>query len=230
MHEASTTSAARRRPRRLRILSAVAILLLILVAYEGWRVASASRQLDTVVARYLADDPANLRWAELSEWQQRALIRVEDPAFFEHSGIDFTSAGAGLTSIPQALTKRLFFDPFRPGFRKIEQSLIARFVVSPGLSKEDQLTAFINAAYLGHRDGRDIIGFQNAARSYFGRDVADLDEDQYLRLVGALLAPTALQPRPEGNPASDERLRRIKRYLDGTCAPEGVMDVRLEGC
>ena len=180
-------------------------------------------------APYRADSGDLLRWGDLTEWQQDTLILIEDPAFFEHSGVDMATPGAGLTSIPQAITKKLFFEDFQPGFAKIEQSLIAHFVVAPNVSKEDQLTAFLNVVYLGRRDGQAVYGFRNAADVFFGKSVADLEPDEFLRLTGALVAPRTYAP-VAGNSASDERLARLQRYVAGDCAPDSNSDVLLEAC
>jgi len=38
---------------------------------------------------------------------------------------------------------------FKPGFMKIKQTLIAWLAVDPLVSKDDQLTVFINTSYMG---------------------------------------------------------------------------------
>lgn len=178
-----------------RVTLTLAVLALSgLVIYQGWRVWVAHDRLDTAFAPYRAEGGDLLRWDDLTDWQQNALILVEDPAFFEHSGIDISTPGAGLTSIPQAITKKMFFDDFQPGFAKIEQSLIAHFVVAPNVSKEDQLTAFLNVVYLGRGNGQAVYGFRNAADVFFGKSVADLEQDEFLRLTGALVAPRTFAP------------------------------------
>jgi len=39
---------------------------------------------------------------------------VEDPHSFEHGGVDFSTPGAGITTITQGLVKHLYFDQFKP--------------------------------------------------------------------------------------------------------------------
>lgn len=211
------------------LCSLLLLILCGLTAYEGWRVWAAHRQLEAAFAPYRDGAGGVLQWRELTAWQQNALILIEDPAFFDHNGIDMTSAGAGVTSITQAIAKRLFFEDFRPGFAKIEQSLIARFVISPNVSKEEQLTAFLNVAYLGEHEGKEIVGFRMAAEAYFGKNLAALSEAEFLRLTGALLAPRSYPPIA-GNTASDNRLARLERYVAGACAPASNGDVTLADC
>lgn len=180
-------------------------------------------------SNYSAPDFNGLKWNDLGNWQQSTLIRVEDPNFFSHNGVDFSTKGAGLTTITQAVVKKLYFERFTPGFKKIEQSLIARYAVSQAVSKEVQLTAFLNVAYFGDEGGREVNGFSDAARTYFGKAVAELSNDEFLGLVAMLIAPNDLKPR-SGNEKSSVRVARIKKLLAGRCEARGLMDVYLEAC
>src|SRR5690606_9540138 len=47
------------------------------------------------------------------------LLKVEDPSFTSHAGVDFSTAGAGATTITQSASKRLAFKKFHPGIGKI---------------------------------------------------------------------------------------------------------------
>jgi len=199
-----------------------------IAGYETWRVARAQRIVIEVFQPFAQDTPT-LHWSDLSAWQQQALLAVEDPAFFDHKGVDFTTPGAGRTTITQAVVKKLFFEHFQAGFAKIEQSLIARYVVYPTISREVQLNAFLNVVYLGRGADGPVFGFANGARVFFGKQPKALTSDEFLRLVGALVAPRDLPP-VAGLPASDQRLARIKRLLAGQCRPAGHNDVWLTGC
>ena len=67
---------------------------------------------------------------DLSKRQKEILLKVQDPGFYDHSGIDLWTPGAGLTTITQAIVKKLYFNDFKSGIAKIKQSLIARFAVN----------------------------------------------------------------------------------------------------
>lgn len=170
-----------------------------------------------------------VRFKSLPPERQRALLQIEDPAFYTHNGIDLHTPGAGYTTITQALVKIHFYDGFSPGFlrlRKIEQTLIA-WVFNRRVDKETQLDLFINSAYLGLEQGRDVIGLEEAARVYFGRALKELDDEQYLSLVAMLVSPNLLKP---ASTESRERVKRIRRLLKGECSPEDVADVYYEAC
>ncbi|MDY0059389.1 MAG: transglycosylase domain-containing protein [Myxococcota bacterium] len=209
--------------RKVGKLAGVSVLLglLLLTGYYGVAIARARRATPALVADVLAR--ASVRASDLTPWQRRALLAVEDPGFFAHDGIDLSTPGGGLTTITQAVAKKLYFHPFEPGLRKLELMLLARWVVHPLVSKEDQISLFVNLIYLGRHEGRAVVGFGDAAGAYFGKSVHDLSEDEYLALVAMPIAPTTFHLRDHAE-ANAERVRRIRLLLDGKYRPRGLMD------
>lgn len=171
-------------------------------------------------------DPAE---RALPEARVEQLLAVEDPTFFERQGIDLATPGQGLTTIGQGLGKRIYFEPFSPGWRKIRLMYLTRFAMFPTSSREDILTAFIAGAYLGNSEGEPVIGFAQGAETWFGAPLDALDDDAWLGLVAMLISPNVLRPTSEPD-AHDQRVARIKKLLAEDCAPNGLRDVWLEGC
>jgi monofunctional glycosyltransferase len=162
----------------------------------------------------------------LNTKRQEILIKIQDPAFFAHTGIEWPSP-LTTTTITQSLVKRLFFDHFTKGFKKIEQTLIARFVVNPNISKENQLVAFMSTAYFGENDGKQLFGFEQGAHAWFNKTLSELSDDEYLSLIAMLPAPNMLKPNTV---ASKERVRRIELVLSGECIHDQVSQVFLDQC
>lgn len=160
---------------------------------------------------------------DLSERQKEILIKVQDPGFYDHKGIDLSTPGAGLTTITQAIVKKLYFENFKPGIAKIKQSLIAKFVVNELISKADQLTLFINTMYFGKVDGKSIVGLESAANAYYHQSVKTLSEEQYISLIATLVMPGTFHiiEHPEWN---KDRTNRIKALIAGEYKPKGLMD------
>jgi membrane peptidoglycan carboxypeptidase len=211
----------------LRIPAAiVALLLIALVVFEVFAVWRAQQRTPEVLRRAAQGE---LQLADLSPKRREMLLKVEDPGFYRHKGFDASTPGQGRTNLTQSLVKRFYFENFQPGFAKIEQSLIARFVLDSALNKEGQLRAYLNHTYFGNFKGRPVIGFADAARTYFGRDFSELDDRQFLSLVAMLMAPNHLDPVRHAK-ENAERVRRIERMLAGRCAPTGVADVTYETC
>ena len=202
-------------------------LFLAVLLYQSARVLHARSVVQERFASVLDVSPTAL--SLIAEERIAQLIKIEDPEFYTHDGVDFKTAGAGVTTIPQALAKRLFFKEFTPGWRKIEQTLIARFAISPFISKEDQLAAFLEAAYLGRCNTEPVIGFSAAAQCYYGKPLFTLTDDEFLGLAAMLIGPNRYHP--VNNPQQHfNRVARIKNYLSDTCAPTSNSDVYYEAC
>lgn len=208
---------------RTLILGVLMFAILWFLGWEAWAVHTARQKTEAIFAPYRDPAALPLTWSDLSPWQRDVLIRVEDPAFWSHRGIDISTPGAGITTITQALAKRLYFEKFTPGFAKIEQSLIAVFVIDPVVDKTTQINTFLAVAYLGE----GIIGFEAAARAHFGRPAAALGRDDFIALVASLIGPNRFAPGTAENAA---RAARIARLLAGDCRPAGNRDVYYDAC
>jgi membrane carboxypeptidase/penicillin-binding protein len=160
---------------------------------------------------------------DLSKRQTEILIKVQDPGFYNHNGIDLSTPGAGLTTITQAIAKKLYFENFKSGLAKIKQTLIARFVINELIEKNDQLTLFINTMYFGNVDGKHVIGLESAAKSYYSNSVNTLSEDQFISLIAMIVMPGTFHilDHPKWN---KDRSNRIKALINGEYKPKGLMD------
>jgi membrane carboxypeptidase/penicillin-binding protein len=197
---------------------------IFLLAYGYAVVLAARRDTPAIMRKALAPENIRLRVAQVSRRRLDALIKVEDPAFLTHKGVDFRTPGAGMTTITQALVKIFYFKRFHPGFAKLKQTLVARYAMDPLVPKQDQLALLLNYAYMGVCRGAEVRGFPAAAQCYYGKDFSVLTDDEYLALVGLLVAPDTFNPL--ANPAaSRERVERIKKLLSGEYRPSAHMDV-----
>jgi len=156
------------------------------------------------------------------------LLKVEDPSFATHYGVDFSTPGAGLTTITQSASKRLAFDQFRPGFAKIRQTGYALGLESR-LSKDQILALWLDTLEMGKGPDGWMIGFDNASKAIYKRPPAELSKTEFMRLVAVLIAPASYD-LTRSNAGLDERVERIERLVAGTCTPQGLTDVWLEGC
>ncbi len=164
----------------------------------------------------------------LTALRLQQLLRVEDPAFFQHSGVDLTSNGAGVTTISQSLSKQLAFDQFEPGIRKVRQTTYA-LGLEKRLSKNEILALALEKAQLGLGPSGWMQGMFDTSVQVYGKLPAEITDRQWLNLVAVLIAPKKFNLlKPDAN--LDERVRRIERLLSGKCQPKGVRDVWLEGC
>ena len=208
---------------RTLILGSLMFCILWFLGWEAWAVYAAREKTPEIFAPYRDPSKLSLTWNDLSAEQQNILLSVEDPAYFTHRGIDMRTPGAGTTTITQAIAKRLYFKKFTPGFARIEQSLIAMMVIDPAVDKATQLNTFLSVAYFGE----GLIGFDAAARKFFGKSVPALDRPEYIRLVATLIGPDRTTP---GTADNEARAVRIARLIRGECKPQNNRDVTYEAC
>ncbi|ODB87505.1 hypothetical protein A3195_01160 [Candidatus Thiodiazotropha endoloripes] len=203
-----------------RLLIAVSISIIALIGYYGWELYAAYHYTVDSVIPMENKTSYPLTTSSLSVSQHDALLKIEDPDFYHHTGIDLSTPGAGITTITQGLVKKIYFDRFTPGIGKIKQTLIARFVLDPLMPKEMQLRRFINTVYLGP----NARGFEQAANYYFNRPFEEISEDQYLALLAMIIAPETfnIEKHPERN---QTRVARIKQVISGDYQPKGLFDL-----
>jgi membrane peptidoglycan carboxypeptidase len=140
-------------------------------------------------------------WA-ISTNLQTAVVLWEDPAFYHHSGLDYSEivratlinlrAGSyrrGASTITQQVAKNLFLGPEKTLHRKVREAILARRL-ERALTKDDILTLYLNVAEWG--DG--IVGAEVASRRYFGKSAADLDWAEAALLAGILPNPREWNP------------------------------------
>ncbi len=209
--------------RRHYIITALALLSLAIILYYVAEVLWARHQTRTLVNDWLSRDIITLKPKELSKRQLEILIKVQDPSFYSHSGVTFTAPGTGWTTLTQSVVKFLYFNPFKPGIRKIKQTLIARFALHPLSTKEEQLTLFINILWFDE----GVHGLRPAAKHFFQKDVTELSEREFISLVAMFNAPKNynIKERPKTNAA---RVARIKKMLSGEYKLKSLFDTEYD--
>jgi len=208
------------------LFSAVGFLL-IPALYYAWVIYDARNNTQSYVAEAYAKWGSSVEVSVVGSERLGWLLAVEDPAFYNHRGVDLNTPGAGMTTLTQGLVKFLYYtDGFKPGIEKIRQTLIAQYALDALVSKEEQLRLFLNIAYFGSENRRPIHGFDAASNIYFGKRVTELTDQEFLSLVAMLIGPNALKPGTEKNLL---RVKSIEAFLDGKILPAGVLDVEYEG-
>lgn len=155
------------------------------------------------------------------------LLKIEDPKFRTHRGVDLATQGAGMTTITQGLAKLLYFPGgFQQGIAKIRQTLVAQYALDDLISKDEQLELYLNATFFGSVDGQPVNGLSAAADAYFGKTYRNLTDDEFIALIGMTISPETLKP---GTANSATRVARIKRFLAGDVVPASVLDFEYVG-
>ncbi|MFA5073336.1 MAG: PBP1A family penicillin-binding protein [Nitrospirota bacterium] len=131
-----------------------------------------------------------------------ALLATEDPRFYEHKGIDYRGilraairniiaikVTQGGSTITQQLTKVVFLSPERKFKRKIKEIILARRLEKE-LSKKEILELYLNKIYFGH----GAYGVQMAAKTYFGKNIWEINQAEAALLAGLPRSPMGYSP------------------------------------
>ncbi len=152
----------------------------------------------------------------------KAVLSAEDAAFYEHEGLDYSGMARALynsvragrltgsgSTITQQTVKNLVLSPARTFERKAREIILARRLETR-LSKDDILTLYLNAIYLGH--GR--YGVQEAAQFYWGKDAAALTVPEAATLAGLISSPERYSPRKHPERAKTRRAFVLKEMAE----------------
>ena len=227
-----------------RILSTVGILLGLLVVYLAAAGLWAYTVTPAVIAR--ASKGRSIDLGSLPDGTVQILLRVEDPGFRKHKGIDPFTRGQGRGTITRALVRVLYLDRYDLGgvagagqhvFRFVHSFAgpvdlgpdVMALVVNSRVSKDRQLRLFLQHVYMGTQKGRPVYGFAEGARVHFGKSRAQLTRRYVIALIGMMVDPDQFHPvlHPD---ALSERMLRIERLLGGQCKPRGAGDVYYADC
>lgn len=128
-----------------------------------------------------------------------ALVKSEDPRFFEHRGVDWLTtarvavmslrqrhAMGGASTITQQLARNLYLVPSRSIRRKLREAVLA-LRIERAVSKARVLELYLNLVDWGG----GAWGCAAASRHYFGKTPRDLDLFESTFLVTLLPAPNA---------------------------------------
>ncbi len=192
------------------------ILLTLGIVYYGLEVYKARKTTLDMVNIFLSSDAYRLKISDFTNERVEQLLKVEDPSFYTHKGVDLLTKGNGMNTISQKLVKKLF----EIERDKIKEVLIAKFAVDPIISKDLQFEMYVNIMPLG----REIYGLEDASQYYYKKDFTKLNKEEYIALVGILIDPNKynLEDFPIRN---NDRYERVKKYLEGNYIPKGVFDI-----
>ena len=163
----------------------------------------------------------NVPLATIPTYVQQAVLAIEDQGFYSHPGINpvriLAAATAnvfgdnpnlvGYSTITQQLSRMFFLsDEFnaeltageRSYGRKLREALMS-LVLERHASKGEILELYLNDIYLGQRGSFAIHGVAEAARIFFGKDIANVSLSEAALIAGVIQSPATRSPfaRPE---------------------------------
>jgi penicillin-binding protein 1B len=147
----------------------------------------------------------------------QAVIAIEDRSFFEHGGINYLRIAkcavadvlthhktCGGSTLTQQLAKNLFLSPEKRIKRKLIEILIT-FQLEARFNKKQIFEMYANEINLGQRGSYAINGFGEAAQTFFGKNLSQLDTAECALLAGTIQSPTRLNPYRHPERAMERR-------------------------
>jgi penicillin-binding protein 1A len=160
--------------------------------------------------------------ARIPKFMKDALLATEDPRFFQHTGIDYRGIlraalkdiisvrlKQGGSTITQQLTKVVFLSPERKFTRKIKEIILARRLEKE-LTKEEILELYLNKVYFGH----GAYGVQMASKTYFGKNVWEINQAEAALLAGLPKSPMVYSPYSDVDLTKLRQMQVLKRMVE----------------
>ena len=131
------------------------------------------------------------------------------PVISRHVPADRTSSKPRRSNRLNAmqLSRAFFLTPEKTFRRKLIEMLIA-VELEQKFSKEEIFEFYANRVDLGQRGSFTISGFAEAARSYFNKDLKDINLPEAALLAGLIQAPSYLSPYRHPERALERQIGR----------------------
>jgi penicillin-binding protein 1B len=172
----------------------------------------------------------------IPKYVQQAVLAIEDQGYYSHPGINpFRIAAAavanvfgdnpqlvGYSTITQQLARMFFLaEEFnaelaagqRSYGRKLREALMS-LVIERRASKDEILELYLNDVYLGQRGSFAIHGVAEAARLFFGKDVANLSLSEAALIAGVIQSPGPRSPFAHPERAVERRNMVLRAMVE----------------
>ncbi|CAN8140528.1 hypothetical protein THIOSC15_2330005 [uncultured Thiomicrorhabdus sp.] len=143
-----------------------------------------------------------LEYHEIPERMTQAIIAAEDENFFEHGGVDFKGLAravyhlvttgekkSGGSTITMQVARNFFLTKEKTYLRKLNE-IVLSYKIENELSKQEIMALYLNKIFLGYRS----YGVAAAAQTYYGKELSELDINEYAMIAGLPKAPSAYNP------------------------------------
>ncbi|HEY6412940.1 MAG TPA: transglycosylase domain-containing protein [Edaphobacter sp.] len=146
-----------------------------------------------------------------------AVIAIEDRDFFNHGGINYLRTAkcavmdvlarhmsCGGSTLTQQLARGFFLTPEKRVTRKLREIIIS-FQLEARFNKKQIFEMYANQINLGQRGSFAINGFGEAAQTYFGKDLRQLNLAESALLAGMIQRPNYFSPYKHPERAMERR-------------------------
>lgn len=164
-------------------------------------------------------------YEELPQVLIDAIVATEDSRFFEHDGFDiyrFAKAGVGFlkgedaggaSTLTMQLSKNTYTSTNAKGFdgivRKFTDIYMSIFKIEKDYSKKEIIEFYVNAPYLG----AGSYGVQMVSKTYFDKDVSNINLVEAAIIAGLFQAPGEYDPYVNPDKTNDRKNEVVNLML-----------------
>lgn len=176
-------------------------------------------------AKLGAEKREKVKYDQLPQVLIDAIVATEDSRFFQHNGFDAprfikasigqvmgNSDAGGASTLSMQVVKNVFTDKtidegLAGIIRKFEDIYLSIFKLEKDYTKQEIIEFYVN----NHSLGGNIYGVEEAAQTYFGKSVGELNLSEASIIAGMFKAPNYYQPVK--NPKNAAERRKTVLYL-----------------
>lgn len=159
---------------------------------------------------------------DLPDFLVECLEAREDARFFQHSGVDFRGLARAtfrnlkdwdFTQGASTLTMQLARNTYEMRAKTIHRKLLEIALtlrIEQHYTKNQILTHYLNRIYFGS----GCHGIQEAAQTYFGKPVSELNQGESALLIGIIRGPHIFSPIRNLNGAREQQSEVLNRLID----------------
>lgn len=177
-----------------------------------------------------------VKYPDIPRIMVQAVLAIEDRRFFQHSGVNYFrlmeaalidlregSQGQGGSTLTMQMARAFFLSPEKSLKRKATEMLIA-IELEHKLTKEQIFELYANQVDMGQRGSFTIVGFAEAARAYFNKDLQSITLPEAALLAGLIQRPSYLSPYRH----PDRALNRRNLVLDSMVETSAITREQAE--
>lgn len=190
--------------------------------YEPLLVSSVFDRNNKKVGEFFLERRTLVPYERMPKALINAFLAAEDDQFFQHGGLNYQAifraflanvrAGhtvQGGSTITQQVAKTFFVGDEKKFMRKAREALMA-FELEKNLTKEDILYLYLNQIYFGN----SAYGVENAAQTYFHKNVEQLGLAEVAILAGLPKAPSDYSPVVNPERAKERQVYVLRRMAE----------------
>ncbi len=173
---------------------------------------------EKVITRLGSEKREKVTYDQLPEVLVDAIIATEDSRFFQHNGLDAprflkaslqqltgNSSAGGASTLSMQVIKNSFTSTESSGIkgiiRKFTDIYLAMFKLEKNYTKKQIIEFYVNNHFLGG----NIYGVKEAAYTYFGKDISDLNLSEASIIAGMFQSPNYYRPNVNPENATARR-------------------------